>query len=179
MPDLLPWGFRLWHKMPSAPPPRRTRPGLRPHDGAERCDGPYGAQWPTRLARSQDRICVSLDLPARVAAPVPARIGPRDFCLGFESREQFLHRLYAHTVGLRLGAPGQSAKYFHLPGKTVTELFDFFHATEPVWTVWPHAVWPEDPTAAKTWSDQACHGLRYGGWERLEAALRTAFVPPE
>ncbi len=118
---------------------------------------------------------------SRLVSPRRCRRGsvPGDFCLGFESREQFLHRLYAHTVGLRLGAPGQSAKYFHLPGKTVTELFDFFHATEPVWTVWPHAVWPEDPTAAKTWSDQACHGLRYGGWERLEAALRTAFVPPE
>ena len=50
-------------------------------------------------------VCATIDLESAADAPVTARLGPRDFCVGFESREQFFPRLYAHAVGLGLDTP--------------------------------------------------------------------------
>ena len=56
-----------------------------------------------------------------------------------------------------------------LPGNTVTEILDFYHATEHVWAV-AHTAWPEDAAAAKVWADRTGHALRHGGAEGLETA---------
>ena len=117
----------------------------------------------------------------------PTRFGlvPSDFCIGFESREAFLPRLYTHAVGMGLEDPScthvvligdgahwiweHGAEHLHPPGKMVTEILDFYHASEHVWTV-AHAVWPANPTAAQSWADTTLHALRHEGAAGLAGA---------
>ena len=46
----------------------------------------------------------------------------------------------------------QNAEYSHVLGKTITEILKFFHAMGTCVAV-AQAVWPEDPSAAKTSAD--------------------------
>ena len=114
-----------------------------------------------------------------------------DYCAGFEDREQFWPRVYAHALAMGLEDPscqqvvlmGDGAHWIwdhgpvHLrpPGKTWVETLDFYHATEHLWTV-AHAVWPDDLQAATVWVNQAAHGLKHAGFPGLADVWHT--LPP-
>lgn len=58
-----------------------------------------------------------------------------------------------------------------------TEIVDFYHASEHVWTV-AHAL-HEDETAASTWAQARVHELHEQGSEPVRQALREAQAPDE
>ena len=72
-----------------------------------------------------------------------------DYCLGLESRPDFWPRVYAHAVQQGLESPScrlvallgdgadwiwrYGAEYLSLPGKTLIEIVDIYHAREHLW----------------------------------------------
>ena len=72
-----------------------------------------------------------------------------DYCLGLESRPDFWPRVYAHAVQQGLETPScrlvallgngadwigrYGAEYLSLPGKTLIEIVDIYHAREHLW----------------------------------------------
>ena len=76
-------------------------------------------------------------------------IASPDYCLGLESRPDFWPRVYAHAVQQGLETPScrlvallgngadwigrYGAEYLSLPGKTLIEIVDIYHAREHLW----------------------------------------------
>ena len=59
---------------------------------------------------------------------------------------------------------------------TRTEIVDFYHATEHLWTV-AHALYPDDAAAATQWAQTCRRALRRQGAAPVQAALRQACAP--
>jgi hypothetical protein len=59
---------------------------------------------------------------------------------------------------------------------TRTEIVDFYHASEHLWTV-AHALYPEEATAATDWAHARLHELREQGIPPVQEALAQARAP--
>ena len=118
---------------------------------------------------------------------LPLRIGPRDFRVGFESREQFVPRLYSHAVGLGLdsrsagvsarGDPGRwspvdrGAECRVLPcaGQNHHRNSQVLSCDGNLCGGGPSRL-AGGSVSGQNVGRSACHGLQRAGWEGLEAA---------
>jgi hypothetical protein len=58
------------------------------------------------------------------------------------------------------------------PQQKVTEVVDFYHASEYIWNA-GHAVWTQGTEQAKDWGEEQCHALKHDGPDGVLQALRT------
>jgi hypothetical protein len=58
------------------------------------------------------------------------------------------------------------------PQEKVTEVVDFYHASEYIWNA-GHAVWAQGTEQAKDWGEEQCHALKHDGPDGVLQALRT------
>jgi hypothetical protein len=112
----------------------------------------------------------------RGSTTVTVSLGKKSVSMGVVSWLCFAHLGYRQSMGsvypsgFRSMPSTDSRLWF--PKPKVTEVLDFYHASEYIWDA-GHAVWAQGTQEAKLWGEEQCHTLKHDGPGRILGALRT------